>query len=307
LAGRQKHLISAAQLIDLGFSESTVRGRVAAGRFHRTPFTAVYSLAPPPLDRLGTIKAGALACDHPSLPSHWSAATVLGIAEPPLLPVHVTRPTGNGMRRRLLVIHRSVVPPCDTAGRDGILCTSAARTILDLAALTEPTELERILIAADSLRILNRGRLDELVLASSGRRGIRALRSLLSNDPVLVRNETEVLMLEICRDAGLPRPLVNSQVPVEGGSLEVDLCWPDLRLIVEVDGYRFHGGRERANSDRDREQRLAIGGWQVVRFTRDQIAADPAKCARRLAVIATERRVGEPADQGRRSRSGHRP
>ena len=76
-------------------------------------------------------------------------------------------------------------------------------------------------------------------------------------------------------------------MPVEGGSLEVDLCWPDLRLIVEVDGYRFHGGRERANSDRDREQRLAIAGWQVVRFTRDQIAADPAKCARRLAVIAT--------------------
>jgi hypothetical protein len=136
---------------------------VAARRLHPTPFTSVYSLAPPPLGRLDTVKAGVLACGHPSLPSHWSAAGVLGIAEPPLLPVHVTRASGNGRRRRHLVVHRSLVLPRDTTGKDGILCTSAARTIFDLASLAGREELERILIAADSLRILNRSRLQELV------------------------------------------------------------------------------------------------------------------------------------------------
>jgi len=282
----QRQLITASQLQNLGYAKGTIHDRVAAGRLHPTPFAAVYSLAPPPLGRLETIKAAALSCGHPSLPSHWSAAEVLRIAEPPLLPVHLTRPTGNGRRRRLLVIHRSIVPPRDTAGRDGILCTSAARTVFDLAVLARPEEVERVMIAADSLRILNRPRLQELIDGSPGRRGVRTLRDLLSADAIRVRSEAEIEMLSVCRLAGVPEPIVNGVV----AGIEVDLNWPDLRLVAEVDGWRFHGGRERANADRDRDQRLLVAGWQVVRFTRDQIAADPAGSAHRLAEIAAIRR-----------------
>ena len=211
---------------------------------------------------------------------------MLRVAEPPLLPVHVTRPTGNGRRRRLLVIHRSIVPPRDTAGRDGVLCTSAARTVFDLAVLARPEEVERVMIAADSLRILNRPRLQELIDGSPGRRGVRTLRDLLSADAIRVRSEAEIEMLFVCRLAGVPEPIVNGVV----AGIEVDLNWPELRLVAEVDGWRFHGGRERANADRDRDQRLLVAGWQVVRFTRDQIAADPAGSAHRLAEIAAIRR-----------------
>jgi len=300
LGRRQRQLITASQLQNLGYAKSTIHDRVAARRLHRTPFPGVYSLAPAPLGRLETIKAAALACGPHSLPSHWSAAEVLRITEPPLLPVHVTRPTGNGRRRRLLVIHRSIVPACDTAGRDGILCTSAARTVFDLAGLAAPEEVERVLIAADSLRILNRTRLQELIDESAGGRGVRPLRSLLTTGPIRVRSDTETEMLFICRLAGLPDPVVNGVV----AGIEVDLHWPDLRLVVEADGWRFHGGRERANADRDRDQRLLVAGWQVVRFTRDQIAADPAGCARRIGEIAAIRRDSGSVGQGRRSRSG---
>ena len=282
----QRQLITASQLQNLGYSKSTIHDRVAAGRLHPTAFGGVYSLAPAPLGRLETIKAAALSCGHPSLPSHWSAAEVLRIAEPPLLPVHVTRPTGNGRRRRLLVIHRSIVLPRDTAGRDGVLCTSAARTVFDLAVLARPEEVERVLIAADSRRILNRPRLQELIDGSPGRRGVRTLRDLLSADAIRVRSEAEIEMLSVCRLAGVPEPIVNGVV----AGIEVDLNWPELRLVAEVDGWRFHGGRERANADRDRDQRLLVAGWQVVRFTRDQIAADPAGSAHRLAEIAAIRR-----------------
>lgn len=303
IAARQQQLISTEQLAGIGLSASSIRSATKAGRLHPTPFRGVHSLAPPPLGRLETIKAAALACGHPSLPSHWSAAEVLRIADPPLLPVHVTRPTGNGQRRRLLVIHRSHVPACDTSGRDGILCTSAARTIFDLAAIAEPEELERILIAADSERILNRRRLYELVDGSAGRRGMRVLRSLLAADPIRVRSPAETEMRFVCRLAEMPDPIVNG---VAGG-LEVDYHWPELRLVVEVDGWRFHGGRERANADRDRDQRLAAAGWLVVRFTRDQIDADPAECARRLAEIAAKRRGSGNAGRGRRRPSGLGP
>jgi hypothetical protein len=139
-----------------------------------------------------------------------------------------------------------------------------------------------VLIAADSRRILNRRRLQELIDGSPGRRGIRTLRSLFAAGPVRVRSDLETDVLLLCRRAGLPEPVVNGTV----AGLEVDLHWPALRLVVEVDGWRFHGGRERANADRDRDQRLALTGWRVVRFTRDQLAAGPAECARRLAALA---------------------
>lgn len=227
---------------------------------------------------------------------------MLEIAEPPSLPVHVARPTGNGRGREDLIVHRSPVRRCDTAGRDGILCTSAARTIVDLAPLTGPSELEPILIAADSLRILNRRRLRELVGETPGRRGIRMLRSLLGEEPIRVRSGREIDMVGIARRAGLPDPVVNGRI--EG--IEVDLHWPALGLVVEVDGWRFHGGRERPNADRDRDQRLVAAGWRVLRFTRDQIADDPEECTRRLAAVAlTASR--EPAGQGRRRRSRLRP
>lgn len=271
-----------AQLVALGFRESTVRGRVDGGRLHRTPFKSVFSLVPPPLDRLQTIKAAALACGPSSLPTHWSAAEVLRIAEPALVPVHITNPTGSGRGREHLVVHRSTVLPRDTAGRNGVLCTSAARTIVDLAAIAEPEEVERVLIAADSLRILNRPRLAELVEEARGRRGAGTLRSLVTGVPVRVRSDREIDMLHVCRLAGLPDPVVNGAV--EG--FEVDYHWPALRLVLELDSWRFHGGRERMTADRERDQRLALAGWLVLRFTRDQLVADPGECARRLTALA---------------------
>jgi Protein of unknown function (DUF559) len=243
-------------------------------------------MAPPPLTRLQTIRAALISSGPDSLASHWAAAEVLRIVEaPPLLPIHVTRPRGNGERRPRITLHRSVVPAFDTAGADGLLCTSAARTVVDLAALAGPEQLEDILIAADSLGILNRRRLDELVTASKGRRGVRLLRKLIGEGPVRVRSRTEIALIRISRAAGVPAPVVNGVIEIPDRSYEVDFHWPSLKLIIEVDGYRFHGGRRRSNADRDRDQLLFIAGWIVIRFTRDQVIGSPELVAQRLRRI----------------------
>ena len=285
ICGRQLQLINAEQLNSLGFSSSTIRGRVAAERLHPTRFAGAYSLQPPPLNRVQTIKAAALSCGYRSLPSHWSAAEVLSLAEPPLLPVHVTRAAGNGRRREGIVVHRSEVDARDTGSGSGILCTSAARTIFDLAALAESQELEEMMIAANSLAILNWGRLEELVEAGHGRRGIRALRELVVDEPERARSRTEMAMRRICRAIDVEDPRMNAFLEVAGRRFEVDFHWPRLRLVVEVDGYRFHASRERLNDDRERDQLLTIAGWTVVRFTRDQVIETPEVVAERLRAL----------------------
>jgi very-short-patch-repair endonuclease len=169
--------------------------------------------------------------------------------------------------------------------RDGIPCTSPTRTIYDLAASEPLTELERILVLADSKRLLNRRRLEELATENPGHRGASNLRSLLGPAPIRVRSDTELHFVRLCRQAGIEAPEVNRRLAVAGGSIEVDACWPGRKIAVEVDGYAFHGGRTRANNDRDRDQRMAIAGWTVIRFTADQIRTDPAEVVRRLRLL----------------------
>jgi len=287
LAWGHGQLISVAQLRSLGFSRRTIHRRIHSGRLHPTPFAGVLALSPPPLSRHQTIRAAVLSCGTGAVASHWSAAEVLRIVEnPQLLPVHVTRPGGNARPRPNIHLHRAIIPPSDTVGRDGLLVIAAARTLVDLAPLAEPDDLEDMLIAADSLGILNHRRLDELLDPAARRRGARKLRTLLGEDPVRVRSRTELRMRRLCREAGLPEPIVNGHIDVGGWSFEVDLHWPSLRLVVEVDGYRFHGGRRRANDDRERDQLLTIAGWTVVRFTRDQVVDEPELVVRRLRALA---------------------
>ena len=51
----------------------------------------------------------------------------------------------------------------------------------------------------------------------------------------------------------------------------MDFVWRDARLIVEVDGYRYHRSPSQFESDRERDVMLVLAGWQVLRFTWTQL------------------------------------
>jgi very-short-patch-repair endonuclease len=80
----------------------------------------------------------------------------------------------------------------------------------------------------------------------------------------------------LIKAARLPHPRTN--VVVHG--YEVDLFWPDQRLVVEIDGYAFHSSRRAFERDRARDAALQAAGYRVVRFTWRQIVHDS------LAVVA---------------------
>ena len=57
--------------------------------------------------------------------------------------------------------------------------------------------------------------------------------------------------------------------------MEVDFLWRKHRLVVEVDGFGTHGTRQAFQRDRRRDQLLTLAGWQVIRFTWDEITTEP--------------------------------
>jgi very-short-patch-repair endonuclease len=97
------------------------------------------------------------------------------------------------------------------------------------------------------------------------------------------RSDLERRFLEACE--GLERPVVNARV----AGLEVDFLWPSARVVVETDGYAFHSSRTAFERDRERDQRLAVAGYTVVRVTHRQLSDAPEAVVDRLRRLLQQR------------------
>jgi very-short-patch-repair endonuclease len=197
------------------------------------------------------------------------------------------RPIGSGLLdvtvpRRGTTRHRPDIairttrslPPEDVAVRDRIPCTSVARTLLDLAGIVTPRVLDRALEQSMVLRLYDHGAVMRALERANGRRGAGMLRQCvakLTEEPLGTRSELERRILELIRDAGLPRPVANVRV----AGFEVDLCWLDQRFIVEADGRRTHDTPQAFERDRQRDLELGARGWQVIRITWRQLVERP--------------------------------
>lgn len=290
LLRRQKQLVRLEQLVDIGLTASGVRKRVNRHALHRI-HDGVFAAHPPPYSRHQRWLAATYSCGGPSFISDVTSVEALGLTEERWPAIHVTKPSGSTRGPRGITVHRRAVDPRDVIAAHGIPCTSAARTIVDCAAMLDAEALEDILMAADSRGILNRPRLDELTEAHRGCRGMRTLTSLVTDEPVDVRSVNERRMLRICRRAGVEQPLTNYRIDVGDRTFYADFCWPALGLIVEADSWRWHGGRQASESDADRDQLLSTAGWRLVHFTRDQIHGRAEETERRIVELTRAPRL----------------
>jgi very-short-patch-repair endonuclease len=143
--------------------------------------------------------------------------------------------------------------PAEVTRVRGIPVTSPARTIADLRAETSARELRRAVRQADVL----------------------GLQTGADAVPDKTRSELEREFLRLCQRHHLPEPAVNLRI----GSLIVDFCWMDRRLIVETDGYRYHRGRAAFEDDRARDLRLHALGYEVLRLSHRQVFDESAEVA----------------------------
>lgn len=75
------------------------------------------------------------------------------------------------------------------------------------------------------------------------------------------------------------------EVNVPVGPFLVDFIWPGHRLIVETDGYRYHGDRAAFEGDRARDLKLKSLGYEVIRLSYRQVTDEPEVVARVLAPL----------------------
>ncbi|WP_320672259.1 hypothetical protein [Patulibacter defluvii] len=295
---RQRGAISIRQLIAGGVSRRAVQGRVAARRLFPV-LRGVYACGPH-LDPWGwryaaVLHAGGDALDGRVVLSHWSAAVALGLCGRAPATPHVSAVGRGGRRTSAVAVHRiRELPRADLDWREGLPLTSAARAILDVAALpsTNLDDLQRLLREGQYQRLLPADGLAAVLDRHPHHAGRRRLRQL---DPELwgarsgrespLEDELAALL------AGLPLPPPERQLPVTGASgrrYRADVAWPAARLLVEADGRGGHGGSAAFEGDRDRDGDLLAAGWTTLRVTRVQLRRSPATVAHRI--VATHDR-----------------
>jgi hypothetical protein len=153
--------------------------------------------------------------------------------------------------------------------------TSVTRTLLDLAEIVPRRHLDRALENAERRSLFDLTAVERLIARSQGRHGLRALTAALRDyrPPAFTRSELERRFLDLCKEAGLPRPAANLFL----AGWEVDMSWPDRRLIVELDGHDSHRTRAAFERDRKRDASLQLAGYRVLRITHRRLEAEPAE------------------------------
>lgn len=250
LAARQHGVVSVAQLANAGVGRRGVGRRVESGRLYRV-HRGVYAVGHPMLSHEGRWMAAVLACGKDAVLSHTAAAALWRVLPPAGGPVDVTIPGGRSRRRRSGIrLHRSLTLRLDQATSwRNIPVTAPARTLADLRRVVSAKRFRRALREASALGL------------DSGDLGTD-----------LTRSELESRFLRLCRRHRLPVPEVNARIE----RFRVEFLWPQRRLVVETDGYRYHRGRVAFEEDRARDLELRLKGYTVVRFTDRQLQEDRA-------------------------------
>ncbi len=273
LVERQHGVVAHRQLIELGLERSSIRWRLKSGRLHAVR-RGVYAVGRPELSRHGRWMAAVLACGPGAALSHGSAAALWGFGSEPRGLVEISLPPGQRCRRPGIRTHRrAALRPSDVTEHEGVPITSPVRTLIDQATRLSPARLERAVNEADKLDWVAADSLYGALDGYRGVPGVAPLRKLL--DPLHFRlsdSDLEQAMRPLAKTAGLPVPQTKAWV----NGYEVDFFWPELGIVVEADGLRYHrtASQQRRGLERD-QAHLAAGLWPL-RFSHWQVAREPA-------------------------------
>ncbi|MGH9277183.1 MAG: hypothetical protein ACRD12_03625, partial [Acidimicrobiales bacterium] len=225
---RQHGLITRAQS---GATRDEIHHRLRTERWIRVGRN-VYRLAGVPVTWEQRALAACLVAGVGAVVSHRSAAVLFGVSGFRPGRVEITVPPGRNNCNPLARVHRSVVER--STRREGVPVTHAARTLADLSRVVSPPLLEE---AVDDLLCRR------LVKLAAIEPGTKALRTVLEawNGDGEAATRAEMRVVRALLATGLPQPTRQHWIgPIRA---RVDLAYPHERIAIELDSFRWHGGR----------------------------------------------------------------
>jgi Lhr-like helicase len=97
----------------------------------------------------------------------------------------------------------------------------------------------------------------------------------------------ELRLLKALRDLGVPEPQKQYELKRANGSLlsSADFAWPGERVLVYVDGLKYHSTKSGRERDARITRELQQNGWRVERFLGSEVWRDPSACASQIGIL----------------------
>jgi very-short-patch-repair endonuclease len=257
---RQDGVITLAQAQQAGLSRHAVNRRVRSGHWRRCS-PGVFFADDRPFSDESRVRAAVWGYGPDATASGIAAAWWHGLTKfsPQIVEVTVPKnshhPHRDGIRMRRRDLARA-----DVVERNALRVTELALTVIEAAVRARggAALMDSALQRHVELRDLWRAH-----LRNKGRHGSPAARMLLQAAADGARSEAERLLVKLLREAGITGWRTNYPV----GGYKVDVGFPKKKVAIEADGWAFHHDPEVFVADRNRQNKIALLGWKVLRFT----------------------------------------
>ena len=241
--------------------------------------------------------AAVLAAGDDAVASHATAARLWGFRHHDDSGFEVTVPRGRWPKVDGVRVHSSeILGSDDTSRRKLVPCTSYERTLCDMTTRLSWFQLGRVLDDGLRRELTSLDKLHACVerLDSGPHRRLSIAKGLLAKRTAGYNpgdSNDELRLLEILRIAGLPVPVQQHVVRVDGKRYELDFAWPDVKAFVEYYGLHWHIGASAVAYDSERITDLTTLGWRPAIFTDESSDADIVRKVTKLLDIAAPSRA----------------
>ncbi|HEV7850614.1 MAG TPA: type IV toxin-antitoxin system AbiEi family antitoxin domain-containing protein [Mycobacterium sp.] len=272
---RHDGVLTLADARRCGIDRHAVHRRVRAGHWRQCG-RGVYFVDDRPFTDAARVRAAVWSYGERAAASGLAAAFWLDLTRFPPAIVEVTVPRdSNGRKRAGSRVRRRDLAAADVVERRGLRVTAFPLTVVE-ASVRERGGAK--LMDSALQRDVTLREMWAAHLRNKGRYGSPASRLLLQAASDGARSSAERLLVTLLRDAGITGWQTNYPV----GGYKVDVSFPGAKVAIEVDGFAFHSGPVEFQIDRERQNNIALLGWQVLRFTWLDLTEYPQRV---LAVI----------------------
>ena len=284
----QRGLITLAQARSAGISRRGLQWRLKSGRWLKI-LPGVFAVAEPDDPWLQSLEAVRL----------WTAdGIIMGLAAAGLWGFDGVAQgaveVGTATRKRhpdIVVHHDMSFANEDLIRQRGLLTTTPSRTLIDISGVVTESELAQALDSALRRGLtfvsLIRSRLD--AIGTRGRSGTGTLQTLLASRELgsgLTESPLEVKVEQVLRRAGLDPPERQFTIKgPDGTTVRLDFAWPEQKVGIEADGFRWHTDFERWQQDAHKHNILQEMDWKIVRATHRSLRDRPDALPRQVRAL----------------------